>query len=188
MKKLMMAAAIVCVAVGVQAAAVVWSVSGGVYSDAEGAATTSLPSGSSLVLVVMTSASDWENAVDVGGLSGVSKDAISLNTKAAKLGQVSGTLEFTYDATSKLVNGNYLALMVKDSKGLHQLTYTTGDDAESAMDAVWEISGIANNSSSVTGVSIAATGNFTAESIPEPTSGLLLLLGMAGLALKRKRA
>lgn len=27
-----------------------------------------------------------------------------------------------------------------------------------------------------------------AQSVPEPTSGLLLLLGMAGLALKRKRA
>ena len=34
----------------------------------------------------------------------------------------------------------------------------------------------------------AGSGTFTAESIPEPTSGLLLLIGMAGLALKRKRA
>ena len=38
----------------------------------------------------------------------------------------------------------------------------------------------------------AVTGNdwrtAGAEAIPEPTSGLLLLLGMAGLALKRKRA
>ena len=32
----------------------------------------------------------------------------------------------------------------------------------------------------------AGSGTFTA--VPEPTSGLLLLLGMAGLALKRKRA
>ena len=36
----------------------------------------------------------------------------------------------------------------------------------------------------------AATGTATGgwQSVPEPTSGLLLLLGMAGLALKRKRA
>lgn len=33
-----------------------------------------------------------------------------------------------------------------------------------------------------------ASGNFGGEAIPEPTSGLLLLLGMAGLALKRKVA
>lgn len=33
-----------------------------------------------------------------------------------------------------------------------------------------------------------AAGAWTAAAVPEPTSGLLLLLGMAGLALKRKRA
>ena len=33
-----------------------------------------------------------------------------------------------------------------------------------------------------------AAGAWTSVSVPEPTSGLLLLLGVAGLALKRKRA
>ncbi|MBR3221454.1 MAG: PEP-CTERM sorting domain-containing protein [Kiritimatiellae bacterium] len=36
--------------------------------------------------------------------------------------------------------------------------------------------------------SISFEGNGTWTAAPEPTSGLLLLLGMAGLALKRKRA
>ena len=36
--------------------------------------------------------------------------------------------------------------------------------------------------------STAGSWNYTAAAVPEPTSGLLLLLGMAGLALKRKRA
>lgn len=34
----------------------------------------------------------------------------------------------------------------------------------------------------------AGNTNWTAMSVPEPTSGLMLLLGMAGLALRRRRA
>ena len=33
-----------------------------------------------------------------------------------------------------------------------------------------------------------SAGGWTSTSVPEPTSGLLMLLGMAGLALRRKRA
>ena len=44
------------------------------------------------------------------------------------------------------------------------------------------------NTSTVIGGDGVAWAPASAEPIPEPTSGLLLLLGMAGLALKRKRA
>jgi len=37
-------------------------------------------------------------------------------------------------------------------------------------------------------VSLAGSGTFSAAAVPEPTSGLLMLLGVAGLALRRRRA
>ena len=182
-----MAVAIVCAAAMTQAASIMWNSNTYRLTDAAGNNITSLSKGS-LALVVMTSATDWKNAVDVSGLTGVSEDAISISTKASTKGQVSGALGFTYDSTGKLVNGNYLALMFKDSAGLHQLMYTSGDDAGEEVGAVWQISGISKDSDSVSDAKIGMTGNFTAESVPEPTSAMLLLLGMAGLALKRKRA
>jgi len=38
------------------------------------------------------------------------------------------------------------------------------------------------------GAQSSATSGWTAVSVPEPTSGFLILLGMAGLALRRRRA
>ena len=35
---------------------------------------------------------------------------------------------------------------------------------------------------------MAQTSGWTTTAVPEPTSGLLMLLGMAGLALRRRRA
>ena len=87
------------------------------------------------------------------------------------------------------------------------MTYTEGGTtAENTFDAfivVWDKDGknasysatasvtLANNSTSKSFVfgnqsSNLSNNNFVVA--PEPTSGLLLLLGMAGLALKRKRA
>ena len=73
-------------------------------------------------------------------------------------------------------------------------TYGTGDDLqymgnvgkvtfESAMDVDSESMG-----SFLLGNTTAGATAWSTAAVPEPTSGLLLLLGMAGLALKRKRA
>jgi len=44
-----------------------------------------------------------------------------------------------------------------------------------------------NNTFDFTNAQTLSSGKFMTDSVPEPTSGLLLLLGVAGLALKRKQ-
>ena len=102
------------------------------------------------------------------------------------------TKTFTFDeepgAANVLKNGDILGVMFKDSEGnLSQLVYAS--DMTTTVDDVYVVSGLSDNTwggSGGAGFTYATGGNFTA--VPEPTSGLLLLLGMAGLALKRKRA
>ena len=84
-------------------------------------------------------------------------------------------------------------------------SYSTGEsasgfmvvfDATTAADATHYIitdsktSGAVNAAGSNISLAYGKASNYgwTAAAVPEPTSGLLMLLGMAGLALKRKRA
>jgi len=74
--------------------------------------------------------------------------------------------------------------MFKDSSdNLSQLTYVA-DGA--TVDDTYTISGLTSDTWSGEKFTYATGGNFTA--VPEPTSGLLMLLGVAGLALRRRRA
>ena len=71
-------------------------------------------------------------------------------------------------------------------------TYTTADGTytySGSAEATIAIGELANKAITTTAnFATAGTWNYTANSIPEPTSGLLMLMGLAGLALRRKRA
>ena len=60
----------------------------------------------------------------------------------------------------------------------------TGPDVNKSVDAYWDTTKASKAAALETGY--AGMGWYTA--VPEPTSGLLLLLGVAGLALRRRRA
>ena len=198
MKKLMIAAAVVCVALASQAASVVWS-SVGKFTDSTGAvpanatAYSTALNGGSIVLVQLSALTgggyDWAKATVLAG-----QTAPTFKTSpSSKKGLLSATFSFAYDETEGASNilgdGDILGVMFKDSSGkLSQLVYAS--DMKTTVDDVLVISGlddITNGGDRWSGnLNYASAGNFTA--VPEPTSGLLMLLGVAGLALRRRRA
>ena len=171
MKKILILMSAIAVAVGVQAANVKWQITGVsdpyntgnmlVYAfvgDVTSSANTALSS---------TTGSDWS---DFLGTS-VGK----INTR----GKASGDTE----GFSKSGN-QYLTFVLVDT-AVEENNKWYVISAQDVTSYVYE--GTETPSTFSTSLaSTASTGTFT--SVPEPTSGLLMLLGMAGLALRRRRA
>ena len=74
-------------------------------------------------------------------------------------------------------------MFISDSltKTIDELDVTIYSFNEGLTGDIWALNGDAKGG-------FAGAGWYSASSVPEPTSGLLLLLGMAGLALRRRRA
>lgn len=193
MKKLMIAAFAATFAVAAQAAAINWSSNNKSLTDDKGAAVGAQLTGYTLVLVNLGSTINWDNATIIPTGSSTEQTTVAINTAtSSKRGRVTGKISFAYDASdtdSNLVNnGDYIALMFVDGDNkLSKLVYSSSGD-EVGNEAVWKVAGLLDNTTSIAAstAAIGLTGNFTAA--PEPTSGLLMLLGMAGLALRRRRA
>ena len=192
MKKLMIALAAVACAAAVQAAAFSWSTTnkftddkGTVITTADGY--TAALNGGSIVLVLLSDGT-YDGAKTV--LAGQTAPTIKTTNPANTKGRLSATYSFTFNedpgAENILNNGDILGVMFQDDKGnLSQLVYAS--DMTTTVDDVYTVSGLSANTWAGTAFTYASAGNFTA-SVPEPTSGLLMLLGMAGLALRRRRA
>ena len=183
MKKLIIALASVTMAVVANAAAVSWS-----------SGTISLPSGSTaakgdvtayLFLVDETAYATYSAFTDAAKLSdAVYADYKSLSGYAAtatssKKGAANMDTGNDYSAGTTLY-GVILYTTTQDSKD-----YYMGNVATAVVEGTADID--------VSGLAEALSGTSTATAwstaaVPEPTSGLLMLLGIAGLALRRRRA
>ena len=157
MKKLMLAAAIVCVAAMSQAAATNWNFT---FTNLIGSdnVTGTLGSGKVQLYALIESV---ETAVGpafdfTNGRITATKSEI----KGSELFEVGKTYDFWFVATDG------------------DATYTSG--------TMPGITALNSDKTQTIGFSSQAGGKWSSAA-PEPTSGLLLLLGVAGLALKRRR-
>lgn len=180
MKKLMIAAAIVCAAALSHGASVYW---GGAVATVDG--TGALAAGTQAALLysataftgAATEVAGWTvgSAADNGGSL---VQLYTMNASDETNWAFSGT--YTVDGS---VDGYYAVLVLNDAGTLASyydigsISGTTG--ASSPTDKLVNVDW--------SGSEYLTSGGYTV-AVPEPTSGLLLLLGMAGLALKRKRA
>ena len=204
MKKLMIALAVVACAAAVQAASFTWKT--GNYTNVlnpDGSAVTTadgysaLMNGGNIVLVLLDSEKLYTDTSKMTVLIGTSGDTAAFKASGGATIKYGLNTVFGFDGDSGLLkNGDKIGVAYQSASGeLSQLILTDTTGAElGKVDSVYTVSGLADDSWAGEAFTFTTAGSSTAKTyittaaVPEPTSGLLLLLGMAGLALKRKRA
>ena len=184
MKKLMIVLAAVAVAAVAQAASIDWSISNSAWklsddSNAASGTTVYLINGKTSLDVIAAAVADSTVSTSLDWVYG---SAATDNTR--------GRVSLTTTTSDSLTRGtDYdFSILVIDT--------TVADDPKYMVSKTSTQTAYLNGTDEALGVTFAAssfganalTGGWTSASVPEPTSGLLMLLGMAGLALRRRRA
>lgn len=184
MKKIMVAVAIAVMATFAEAAAVDWTANGVVDPVATAAAGKNTPANGWVGYVVM--AADLASVtadLDAGNTATLLSSAVgpvknTTNKGAYAAGVASGDVA----AGSQTF---YLVVLNAESASA-ATSYFTSAAANATVDA--SLDTVITFGSQATVSKDSSSWKSVGGSVPEPTSGLLILLGVAGLALKRKLA
>ena len=188
MKKLMIALAAVAVAAVVQAASINWAVTANTWYLSNG--TSKAPAGTAVYLINAANWSTIEAAIQGGATSFTTSDTgiLAVGATSNAKGAVSGTATSTALTAGTSYDFAYLVFDTTDASDTKYFASATINRAAyDPTDPVYsETTSITFMAAQYTTSTLS--GGWQSAAVPEPTSGLLMLLGMAGLALRRKRA
>ena len=189
MKKLMLAAVAIAMAVVANAASIKWSTQFEVGDGTEAGLTSATVA--YLIDSSVLSQSDLYNAVIGGSTLDAAVAGKNISSASMSDGTISTktiTLDGSYTVGSALKT--YMVLFDSDLNALYFSEEISKNVAATGSPAY----GFESNSSieaamaDMSSFDTSAGGWVSTAAVPEPTSGLLMLLGMAGLALRRRRA
>ena len=186
MKKLVIAAAVVCAAVLAQASSFDWKISSMTKINIGGADPAALYSGTAYLFCAETYSQS--TLLDAGKAFDTSK---AVATSAVTSGLLSGnsptaaTKTFEYGADG---DNNNFYMVVVDGDNIYVSASVLAKGVQGKSTSA-QVAGTNSKLAAVAwekGSTFAAAGWYTAA--PEPTSGLMLLLGVGLMALRRRRA
>ena len=187
MKKLMIALAVVAMGAAANAASFSWKAEKGYVYDGGGDSAVKLTSGTAyLVFASALTQSDLVTAFAADAATAAS----TVSTKAVSTGTIGSNSRIAETAFTADVSADQTAYFVVFNDDKMYVSITADAEYLAVGESPIAFASVSTSSKALNDVAggYAGAGWYGAAAVPEPTSGLLMLLGMAGLALKRKRA